>query len=68
VKEILEHKKLAQNFMKDLEDELAYNLFMFKKFSNSMVNPETKENRDYIQLKYENFEAHIRCYGSICRG
>lgn len=30
-----------------------------------MVNPETKENREYIQLKYDNFEALIRCYAAL---
>jgi hypothetical protein len=30
-----------------------------------MINPETKENREYILTRYEKFEALIRCYGAL---
>jgi len=36
-----------------VEDELRKYLFMFKKFRNSLLNPETKENKDTILLRYE---------------
>jgi hypothetical protein len=38
---------------------------MFKKFNNSMINPDFKENQDIIKIKYENFESLIRCYASV---
>ena len=38
---------------------------MFKKFNNSMINPDFKENLDIIKTKYENFESLIRCYASV---
>lgn len=40
--EILNTRKSARNFIKDLEEEIRYNIFIFKKFGNSMVDPETK--------------------------
>jgi hypothetical protein len=63
--EILNTRKSAKNFVKDLEEEIRYNIYVFKKFQNSMINPETKENREYIQLKYTKMEALIRCYGAL---
>lgn len=46
--EILKSRETANNFIKDVEDELRSYLFMFKKFRNSLVNPETKENREVV--------------------
>lgn len=52
-KEVLDSRFTSCNFIKDVEDELRKYLFMFKKFRNSLMNPETKENRELILLRYE---------------
>lgn len=65
--EILESRKSANNFVKDLEDELRGYLFMFKKFRNSLVNPETKENRDKVIERYEKVEMLISVFGAITK-
>lgn len=30
-----------------------------------MIDPENKENREFIQLKYAKFEGLIKCYGAL---
>ncbi|CAK85636.1 unnamed protein product (macronuclear) [Paramecium tetraurelia] len=64
-KEVLESRQTACNFIKDVEDELRKYLFMFKKFRNSLLNPETKENKDTILLRYEKVGILIQVYGTI---
>lgn len=40
---------------------------MFKKYRNSLVNPETKENKDVILLRYRKVETLFKMYGTICK-
>lgn len=65
-KDILNSRETAYNFVKYVEDELRGYLFMFKKFRNSLVNPETKENKELVNQRYEKVEMLISVYGSIC--
>ncbi|CAD8079084.1 unnamed protein product [Paramecium primaurelia] len=64
-KEVLDSRQTACNFIKDVEDELRKYLFMFKKFRNSLLNPETKENKDTILLRYEKVGILIQVFGII---
>ena len=39
---------------------------MFKKYKNSLINPETKENKDAVIFRYKKVEILFKVYGTLC--